>query len=1077
MELLRRAAAAALPASINLPNPLFADPRIQLHYGSESRPTALAYDSVQSILAVGYHNGSLNVFGTSGLQLELPPTDNLPISSLTVKLGTSFIVASSTSASAVLVWNLVDRSANIIPPPDTSLRVTTIEAPPSSTPPNRPCCILVGFNNGSVSVLDLVTSTWSSDSIPYCGVPVEVSGEASQQPQAAPLRGNALKKDVVVAAVGKVLGGMGIKKSMNVLKVNADRRQDEHVPPPKEFEMFSPPGSPSPSVPSTPKAPPSPTRATDPALPRRMSTSVTSLALHPLDSNIVSIGYASGTLILWELKQRRVAHRIDFTANTVGCWTPDGMWMLNTGASLLLFEVSSSVSLSRHVWAKKSEHILLEGCDPARGNTDDINTMLHCVESAIGSSETLAADDKYWIVVAGCLDGKLRIIKASRGLKSLALCPLPPTSRILAVAALPPLLTKTQPESMSNAAPCLVTLTETGHLHAYSLESGVRKLFLPPPLRMSKVCGMATSMISADTRKELSALQVMTDLTTLPLTGGALISSPIKSKTVLALADNLSQIHLLLVSSPIPIYICQFDLRQMLPPGHYVNRVTIDLEHESKNMIVTAGRDVLMLTYIPSVKEEDLDEMMAMLDETVDGALRESPQLSEYMRQQDSTSNVFINQDLGAHGGESHAGASTPIDKSDINTTSPTSSLLRSPSERQPEPTVANSDRTSVMMESIPPSAATEVQSGWFCTYKSRHQEDVVALDYAYWLNMLATCTESGMLALVDIRQDNSCLYYEVVYDSHETASASSVSIIQFTESYFPHDQETRSCLLVFTTHGALWIYRLNRHEDTVAIDKLLLLPAMNAPPVFVNVLNSNGQVLTTPSSANYVIAVTSSSIHVVELRPNAPALNSIQVKLDKHVIATAGLSYFQNFPCLVCITVGGWALVYRLPDAGLEFERDMGCPGMFERALVLPDGRIALQTADRQMAVIAFSAEAAREPKPDIRVFDSLKQHYWANLQREAGSLSTRELDELFEGRRSHTANTSGQSSSAPASRTSMSSSGAFGAAQEALALRGEKLSKMSVKTNQLENSAADFLANIQAYNKKQVSKKWYQL
>ena len=483
------------------------------------------------------------------------------------------------------------------------------------------------------------------------------------------------------------------------------------------------------------------------------------------------ISYVTGKLLLWDLKERRISQRIDTAANGVGCWSPDGFIVVNTGSSLIVYEGSSSSLFKRG--RRKVKFILLD--DTTISSRVEDGLKLCFVESAMGSPQTLP-EVVHWFILATCLDGSIRVIKSTPGFRSLELWPLPPTSPIIASVVLPPFLAiSSLRESMQHTTPCLVTLTETGHLHAYSLENPIRKLFLPPSFRISDICGLTTSVLGFEAQTALSKLQTITESASLPLSGGTVISSLVRSKTVIAIADSLSQIHLVLLSSPIPRYICQFNLGRLLSEHHHVHGISMDLEHDQKNMIVSAESDVLMFTYVPIVTEKDSDIMMAKLDETLDDALRESQVVSDLLKQQQNTFSAVVVE-------EGNDTNDTRDEKADVAKEEHLSTSSRTrPFMTVPQPESEINERSldknlnagsNTIVESYPPSSSTQVQLGWWLSTKIIHQEKVVALDYAYWIHILATITESGTLNLIDISSSvdgarGSSLYSEAVYGTH----------------------------------------------------------------------------------------------------------------------------------------------------------------------------------------------------------------------------------------------------------------------------------------------------------------------
>ena len=117
-----------------------------------------------------------------------------------------------------------------------------------------------------------------------------------------------------------------------------------------------------------------------------------------------------------------------------------------------------------------------------------------------------------------------------------------------------------------------------------------------------------------------------------------------------------------------------------------------------------------------------------------------------------------------------------------------------------------------------------------------------------------------------------------------------------------------------------------------MATGKSLVFSKRDEIPIFVAVMDSNDHVLSSillaPSKFHYIIAVTTSSIVVVQLQADRVSSILVQVRLEEHVLTRAGLSYFKNYLCLVCVSTEGWVLIYRLPDVALEFERELNCDG-----------------------------------------------------------------------------------------------------------------------------------------------------
>nr|XP_023903729.1 uncharacterized protein LOC112015552 isoform X4 [Quercus suber] len=145
------------------------DPRVTLHYGIPSTSSILAFDSVQSLLAIGTLDGRIKVIGGDNIEALLISPKQLPYKYLEFLQNQGFIVSISTE-NEIQVWDLEQRQ--IASTLQWESNITAFSVIYGTT------YMYIGCEYGMVAVLKYDAESKQIIHLPYC-VPKNVIAEAS----------------------------------------------------------------------------------------------------------------------------------------------------------------------------------------------------------------------------------------------------------------------------------------------------------------------------------------------------------------------------------------------------------------------------------------------------------------------------------------------------------------------------------------------------------------------------------------------------------------------------------------------------------------------------------------------------------------------------------------------------------------------------------------------------------------------------------------------------------------------------------------------------------------------------------
>ncbi|XP_050250794.1 uncharacterized protein LOC126697743 isoform X2 [Quercus robur] len=145
------------------------DPRLTLHYGIPSTASILAFDSVQSLLAIGTLDGRIKVIGGDNIEALLISPKQLPYKYLEFLQNQGFIVSISTE-NEIQVWDLEHRQ--IASTLQWESNITAFSVIYGTT------YMYIGCEYGMVAVLKYDAESKQIIHLPYC-VPKNVIAEAS----------------------------------------------------------------------------------------------------------------------------------------------------------------------------------------------------------------------------------------------------------------------------------------------------------------------------------------------------------------------------------------------------------------------------------------------------------------------------------------------------------------------------------------------------------------------------------------------------------------------------------------------------------------------------------------------------------------------------------------------------------------------------------------------------------------------------------------------------------------------------------------------------------------------------------
>ncbi|XP_075671300.1 uncharacterized protein LOC142640875 isoform X2 [Castanea sativa] len=145
------------------------DPRVTLHYGIPSTASILAFDSIQSLLAIGTLDGRIKVIGGDNIEALLISPKQLPFKNLEFLQNQGFIVSISTE-NEIQVWDLEHRQ--IASTLQWESNITAFSVIYGTT------YMYIGCEYGMVAVLKYDAESKQIIHLPYC-VPKNVIAEAS----------------------------------------------------------------------------------------------------------------------------------------------------------------------------------------------------------------------------------------------------------------------------------------------------------------------------------------------------------------------------------------------------------------------------------------------------------------------------------------------------------------------------------------------------------------------------------------------------------------------------------------------------------------------------------------------------------------------------------------------------------------------------------------------------------------------------------------------------------------------------------------------------------------------------------
>ncbi|KAI9359988.1 hypothetical protein DFJ73DRAFT_92972 [Zopfochytrium polystomum] len=471
--------------------------------------------------------------------------------------------------------------------------------------------------------------------------------------------------------------------------------------------------------------------------------------------------------------------------------------------------------------------------------------------------------------------------------------------------------------------------------------------------------------------------------------------------------------------------------------------------------------------------DEEMEKLMADLDATVDSVLAESKATSDALK-------------------EGIPGQLSP------NVSGPT---VSSSSDLAPAP-------------SPPRRVSIGRHPGWVIMAQAIHHDVVVCSQFCGWLNVLAMSTADGSFTVLDVVSGRNI--HTEKFIAHSDGSPNEVSVIHFADTFVDNGSGLRPIMLIGTARGGWFGYEFNQSPGADSRFTLRKFPLRRSPsshqssvvnkPLSITVLNDSGLVVTqqAPSASgegteNYVVLAGSHRAEVVLLQPQKPATIVAERALSAGgpgaLAVAAGFAIARGVPSLVVVSRDGGVTAFGLP--GLEAssggalgpgaagsEVGVGGSGVGwglgpRRVRVLDDGRVFCWSADREMKVMPGFCDPARFPTVQPSVYDASKQIAFAKVYGRQGASSTLAfkdpaLDSLFAIRR--IVDESEQLDLSLSQGGDKSTAEELSEAKNKLNERGEALSNLERRMNDLNHASASFAETVRKYNEEQAKKKWWQ-
>ncbi|KAJ3052413.1 hypothetical protein HK097_006309 [Rhizophlyctis rosea] len=479
---------------------------------------------------------------------------------------------------------------------------------------------------------------------------------------------------------------------------------------------------------------------------------VISLALNPIDTNILLIGYSTGHIVSWNIKDFTVLLRFQNSPTLSAlAWRPDGQhfvaahdeyvsfWSVKEGGGLLNALKGGKEEKRKPLWVRTVERTGPKGSKDKDISASTSTTPKHPINSLIwvrGSQP----DDNLLVILGGTpqTSPKSLTLLDLSGIKDYK------SSRFHTVIPTPQSITSFAfaHSTHSGLETFVLALGEDGKLRGFDISKDYASYDLPVDFVLSSTPRITCSVASACTEFlvwEMSQVQSASTTTRpLPITGGSIHNKNNLSPTDIlctAHVDGTLSFHHLSIPSIKPL--STLATKEYLSMTK-INKVEMDLE--GRLCWVVAGPHVLVYRFYTEsdlkgggeelMGEDEMDKLMKQMDETVDGILaggtgegspKVSPKVEGSSKAEKDAGAAGMERDLDEEEEEEVEGRlmMSPVEEKelDIPSTPPLAPPLRTASASTPtSPAPAPPPRTA----STPQSPASPAHSSR--STPSRHQ-------------------------------------------------------------------------------------------------------------------------------------------------------------------------------------------------------------------------------------------------------------------------------------------------------------------------------------------------------------------
>ncbi|KAI8817376.1 uncharacterized protein EV422DRAFT_541576 [Fimicolochytrium jonesii] len=834
---------------------------------------------------------------------------------------------------------------------------------------------------------------------------------------------------------------------------------------------------------------------------------VVAIRASPSDANLLLLGYQSGVMILWDIKDQAVRRKFGFDKGAEGgkltnvCWHPDGTFFAAATVSAIAFWETRS----RWLDGLKASSITKPTKVLKRNGTDDELKL----STAVARQRLL-----WWSEVKG--GGSFLVANAATGIENY-ICGTD-ISSIKSSGNIPPDGCVRDFQVMrdpTSASVFLMTIDIEGILHASLFNEDVSSLHVAPSFELATLRSPSTVAMSEcseflgwDIRKLAETGNASGRL---PLNGGTVVNKNGKQLFDVLCTNHLDQkLRFWKLGRP-PALLFEMPCVEDSP-----SEPLVSMDLDQRLLLVAIGPHVTTYRWVlaSEVKEadpeEDADELMRRLDATVDEILRQSEDINQLTGRDDRTDQQAEELDSteAAHDRAENPESSTIEEEPEgngqiadesaeaVGKNPPPPDSKAADDLADVPPPLSKDDKTGLPS---PPASSpityryvddTPTGPGWTPFLHYDHEEPVQLMTFAPLCELLVTTTAGNNLHVMRGRSITTTTVTTSTSTSSQEQSDANAEIVmvQVGYTYYKEEPSPRTCIFVFTSAGACIQYKVaDDSEGRITLEGCTIhQPNNNTTQIAVCmfILDEGGRLVrpgtsrtgSEQSPENYVAMCFSNSTAVYLLHPEEgrSLLASCESREEG---VKAGLCFIGGDPVLIRITATATVEALELPGLRLIWRAQLPLvtpdARRLRETLIIKDGRLVIWTDEREFRMFCITKDTSRIPEIQIRAYELTKAMEWSRQTKGSATSSTRnrEHDQLFKPRSdlqqptSHARTTGVREGGAASTADSP-----FARATQALNERGEKLNQLEAKFGDLEDGSKTFLDTIKQYNDRQV-------